>query len=454
MFRQVNKMHYGLPLAFTCLCLLSLLLTFSSNAAAQSHDNRIYAFESRHANDRTRLVFEMDTVPAYTYDYQQGGRLLTLTFESTRLATRLPTRFIKASLVKSVTRKQAKPYVSVTEGAPAEGSSHLVLSFELADAAKPSFTALPPVGDYRHRLLLDFTGPSVLQKSLRAPRKSESSDIIVVVDAGHGGHDPGAVAYGQEEKDITLAIANYIVDEFDKISGIHCIMTRSQDVFVGLSERVRIARALKADFFVSIHADAYIHPRAAGASVYIRSDKSGASSAAAAWLATQANNSAISIADNLVHDVLAGMSAQASMATALDYGDVLLSSLGSVTRLHSNRVERGDFTVLSAPDIPSILVETGFISNPAEANLLRSDSHKKKLARQIASALATFIRQQPPSATWALSKPPESVPYIVASGDTLSEIAKAFDVSPSSIVRHNGLLDANAIRVGDVLLVP
>lgn len=418
---------------FACITAL-LLLTSGALAELVS----IHGLETRQTEDRTRLVFEMNKPPVYAYDHQQDNHKLVLTFQSTRLATSIPERLNSRSFIKNITRTIDR----------AAGS--LTLSLTLASAVVPTFSTLPPVGDYQHRLLVDLAKPSAARGL--TGKQPKPDDIIVVIDAGHGGRDPGATANGQEEKNITLAIASYMANELDKIAGIRGMMTRSQDVFLGLTERVRIARALKADFFVSIHADAFIHPRAFGASVYVRADESGASSEAAAWLASQANSNALSFGDHM--GVLAGMSAQASMATALDYGDVLLDALGTVTHLHSKRVERGDFTVLNAPDIPSVLIETGFISNPSEAKLLSSDKYRKKLAKQIVGALTTFIRQQPSFATWALTKPLTRPPYTVARGDTLSEIARAFDVSSDAIIRYNGLSDANKIRVGDVLLIP
>lgn len=228
--------------------------------------------------------------------------------------------------------------------------------------------------------------------------------IIVAIDAGHGGEDPGAVGpSGLYEKDVVLSIAQKLRARINAQPGMRAMLTRESDYFVPLQDRVSKARRVQADLFVSIHADAFLNPQARGASIFALSDK-GATSAAARWMAKRENASDmvggvnIKAKDSSVMRAMLDMSTTAQIKDSLKLGQAVLSHLGKVGRLHKPRVEQAGFAVLKAPDIPSILVETGFISNPDEESKLRDDDYQGKLADALMSGIRRYFDRNPPLA--------------------------------------------------------
>jgi N-acetylmuramoyl-L-alanine amidase len=228
--------------------------------------------------------------------------------------------------------------------------------------------------------------------------------IVVALDPGHGGEDPGAIGpRGLKEKDVVLAVALALRDRLNAQPNMRAMLTRDADFFVPLHERVRKARRVQADLFISIHADAFITPRARGASVFALSDR-GATSAAARWIAQKENAADIvgganfKSRDSHVMHALLDMSTTAQIKDSLRVGGEVLRRIGKVGQLHKPRVEQAGFAVLKAPDIPSILVETAFISNPDEELMLRNDKHQKKFADSIYEGATRYFARNPPLA--------------------------------------------------------
>jgi len=228
--------------------------------------------------------------------------------------------------------------------------------------------------------------------------------IVIALDPGHGGEDPGAVGpSGLREKDVVLAIALQLRDRLNAKTNIRVMMTRDADFFVPLHERVRKARRVQADLFVSIHADAFFTPQARGASVFVLSDGA-ASSSAARWMAERENASDkigginVSVKDSTVLRMLADMSTTAQIKDSMKLGGEVLGQIGRVGRLHKARVEQAGFAVLKAPDVPSILVETAFISNPEEESRLRDPDYQVKLVEALATGIARYFAKNPPLA--------------------------------------------------------
>jgi N-acetylmuramoyl-L-alanine amidase len=237
-----------------------------------------------------------------------------------------------------------------------------------------------------------------------AERRRVDRLVIVAIDPGHGGEDPGAIGpTGLREKDVVLAIARQLRDELNKQRGMRVMLTRDGDHFVPLHERVRKARRVQADLFLSIHADAFMRPEARGASVFALSDR-GATSAAARWMAERENRADvvggvnISVADAQVMRTLLDMSTAAQIKDSLKLGREVLGRIGRVGRLHKRQVEQAGFAVLKAPDIPSILVETAFISNPEEEDKLRDPEYRRELVDAIASGVKRYFARNPPLA--------------------------------------------------------
>jgi len=335
------------------------------------------------------------------------------------------------------------PYVgAIRVGRFRPGMMRLVL--DLKQPVNPQVFALKPVGDYGHRLVLDIypTVPfdpivALLQRKggaaggqpsappspppTAAPQKGAPASparpapevmrlVTVAVDAGHGGEDPGAKGRrGTYEKFVTLSIARKIKALIDEVPGMRCVLIRDGDYFVPLAKRVERARKVQADLFVSIHADAYIKPHARGSSVFALSE-SGATSAAANWLAKHENEADliggvnIDVEDMTLKQVLIDLSQTATINDSLKLARAVLDEIGDVNTLHRASVEQAGFAVLKAPDIPSILVETAFLTNPDEELRLRDEKYQDQMAAAIFSGIKRYFARNPPLARSRLAQ--------------------------------------------------
>jgi N-acetylmuramoyl-L-alanine amidase len=256
-------------------------------------------------------------------------------------------------------------------------------------------TAPPPITSPRR-------APATAAEPTSQARDKLDRLIIVALDPGHGGEDPGAIGpTGLKEKDVVLAIALKLRDRLNQVRGMRVMMTRDGDFFVPLQERVQKARRVQADLLVSIHADAFVKPQASGASVYALSTK-GATSTAAKWLADKENAADIVGGVNVAHSdgqllrTMLEMSTAAQVRDSLKLGDQILSRLDKVGKLHKRQVEQAGFAVLKAPDVPSILVETAFISNPEEEARLRSNAYQDKLVTALEQGIRRHLTRHPP----------------------------------------------------------
>ncbi|HEY0336283.1 MAG TPA: N-acetylmuramoyl-L-alanine amidase, partial [Burkholderiales bacterium] len=250
-------------------------------------------------------------------------------------------------------------------------------------------------------------GPVPTAPTLAAQRKGRPESIrliTIAVDAGHGGEDPGARGRsGTQEKDVTLAIARKLKERIDREPNMRAVLIRDGDYYVPLNARVQKARRVNADLFVSIHADAFVKPHARGASVFALSER-GATSVAARWLAKRENEADliggvnIDVKDQYLKQTLLDLTQTASINDSLKLGKAVLSELGEINALHKGAVEQAGFAVLKAPDIPSILVETAFITNPEEEGKLRSDTYQHKMAEALVQGMKRYFSKNPPLA--------------------------------------------------------
>lgn len=329
----------------------------------------------------------------------------------------------------------------------------------------PKTFTLNPIPPYGHRLVTDLYFPQAKKPAARAQRKPEprvtGRDVMIAVDAGHGGEDPGALGPRKTlEKNIVLQIARRTVDQIKREKGFDAFLVRDGDYYLGHRKRTAIAREQRADLFVSIHADAFKQSSVSGASVYTLSDR-GATSETAKWLAERENQSdmlggvgnvSLDDKDPMLAQVLLDLSMNGNRSQSIRVGEAVLRNMGDVTKLHKNKVEQAAFLVLKSPDMPSILVETGFISNPGEARKLSQASHQQKLAKAIAAGIEEFMRANPPPAT-LLAQRREEIRYTVSRGDTISEIAARYGVSTTQLKRRNRL-SGDTIRVGQKITIP
>ena len=328
----------------------------------------------------------------------------------------------------------------------------------------PKAFKLNPIDPYGHRLVVDlFDQQAATQKPTPKPVRPDR-DIVIAIDAGHGGDDPGALGPGKiQEKNVVLQIARRVVKNLGGRNGFKGVLVRDGDYYLPHRKRTSIAREQRADLFVSIHADAFRSAAVSGASVYTLSDR-GATSETAAWLAERENRSdllggvgdvSLGDKDPVLAQVLLDLSMDANRSQSIDAGKSVLAHLGKVAKLHKNRVEQAAFVVLKSPDMPSMLVETGFISNPREARRLSQAEHQSKLARAIANGIAQFMRENPPPGSLLANNPNirEELRYTITRGDTLSTIAERYGVSSRVLKSRNGL-STDKIRIGQVLVIP
>ncbi|KZZ36915.1 N-acetylmuramoyl-L-alanine amidase, partial [Oleiphilus sp. HI0117] len=356
---------------------------------------------------------------------------------------------------------------------------------DLKEEAETKSFLLKPNQKYGNRLVVDLYTKT---KKLNEARKNvvkkvpagQKRDIIVVIDPGHGGEDPGAIGPNRiKEKDVVLAIAKELRKQINAQKGFKAYLTRERDYYIGLRKRTRIARKHNTDLLVSIHADAFKKAQAHGASVFALSNR-GATSETARWLAQKENSAdliggvggvSLEDKDDVLASVLLDLSSTASLKASLGVGSKVLSSMGNVARLHKRSVQQAGFVVLKSPDIPSILVETGFISNPAESKRLKSSKYQRKMAKAIKGGILAYFNDAPPPGTllaWnkggnsvvnqsvaqsTKSKATNFKKYVVRKGDTLSHIAMRNDVSLTELRRLNRLRSDN-VWVGQRLSLP
>ena len=330
---------------------------------------------------------------------------------------------------------------------------------DLTGPFKAKSFLLKPNSSYGHRLVIDLyqAGEDKVESASVAAASSATSelrDVIIAIDAGHGGEDPGAIGPGKtREKDVTLAVARALKTTIDKERGMRAVLVRTGDYYIGLRKRMQIAREHRADLFVSLHADAFRDPRVHGSSVYILSHN-GASSEAARWLAEQENAAdlvggvSLDDKDDLLASVLLDLSQTATLNASTRAGAQVLTQLGHIGKTHKREVQRAGFMVLKSPDIPSILVETAFISNPDEERRLKSRAHQQALAESITQGVRRYFEAQPPPGTLlALRR------HTITPGDTLSEIAARYQV-PVNMLKTANELQTDQLRVGQVLRIP
>src|SRR5450631_2660752 len=372
------------------------------------------------AQEYTRLILESGSPIAHQMLVIKNPSRLVLDLEDVELTSeieQLP-RLVHAN----------DPYIqSIRVGRFKPGVLRLVLDLKID--VNPQLFALQPFGDYGHRVVLDLyslTPPDPLMALLESERGSRDAGdkpapattdsarprppgaarrpVIIAIDPGHGGEDPGAVGRrGTFEKNVTLAIARRLKTLIDAEPGMRAMLTRDDDYYVALNARVQKARRVQADLFISLHADAFTTPTARGASVFALSDR-GASSAAARWLAQRENEADLIGGVNLdnrepmLAQTMLDLSQTAQINDSLRVGRSVLEGIGANNPLHRGIVEQAGFAVLKAPDIPSILVETAFISNPEEEMKLKSDLHQQRFAESILGGVKRYFAQNPPLA--------------------------------------------------------
>lgn len=367
--------------------------------------------------DYTRITLEAAQPVKHKYFALSNPERLVIDLEGVEAGATLE------SLTSQLTPDD--PYITaIRVGINRPGVMRVVL--DLKAPIKPSVFQLQPLGQYGHRLVVDLYAANpgnVAASSAAQPQATVAEQpkaavpqyarlITVAIDAGHGGEDPGALgASGSREKDITLALAKKLKQRIDAQENMRAVLIRDGDYFVPLSQRVTKARDVKADLFLSIHADAFIKPHARGSSVFALSEN-GATSVAARWLAKKENDADlvggvnVDVKDPFLKKTLIDLSQTATINDSLKLGYTVLKEIGAVNTLHKPHVEQAGFAVLKAPDIPSILIETAFITNPEEEKRLNDSDYQDRLVSAIVGGIKTYFDKHPLTSPVRLTRYP------------------------------------------------
>jgi len=398
--------------------------------------------------EKTRAVLDLDARTDYRLFTLENPPRVVIDLDQSTVASPLKFPDEHAGVIENV-----------RHGAPEKDTLRIVLDLQASRSIK-SFL-LDPTGDYGYRLVVDLY-PEDLERT-RKPVKNLSEqpanrDVVIAIDAGHGGEDPGALGKNRtREKDVVLAIARELKKFIDATPGMRGVLIRDGDYYIAHRERFEKARRHRADLFVSIHADAFKNRNVAGSSVFVLSRR-GASSEFARLLAASENRSdlvggvTLNDKDDMLASVLLDLSQSATMEASQSVAESVFGSLKTMGKTHKNHVEHANFLVLKSPDVPSILVETAFISNPSEEKRLKDPQWQRRTAGAIKNGIENYFYMSPPPGTW-IADNRKPIRHKVVHGDTLGEIASRYRVSLYSLRRVNGL-KTDTIRVGSELLIP
>lgn len=426
----------------------SLAVSASPLVFAGAGSTRVRGVRVAAGNQTTRVVFDLTGSVEHTLFTLHDPERVVIDFKRAFVSDDLDLFTLPKSGVKSIRHA-------------VRNLSDLRVVLDLKGSAQPRSFLLPPDpgSGAGYRLVIDLhEGVAKKPVVTMEEQRRQLRDVVVAIDAGHGGKDPGAVGKrGTKEKEVVLAVARKLEALVRRERGMRPVMIRTRDEFMPLRDRIAKARSHKADLFISVHADASPDKRVRGSSVYVLS-QNGASSELARWLAERENAAdlvggvTLNDKDELLASVLLDLSQTATLEASVDLAEDLLEELNRVGQVRRARVEKAGFAVLKSPDIPSVLVETAFISNPSEERKLRSAAHQAKLAEAMLDGIRDYFRDNAPPGT-VLAQRRQRNRYVIRRGDTLSEIASSHRISVRELRRANDLPN-DRLRVGQVLLIP
>ncbi len=416
--------------------------------AAESAPVRIADVRVWEASDSTRIVFDVSGPVEHSVFTLTGPDRIVIDIDGADVPTVLPSIADASGLLKGLRSGR-------------RNTSDIRLVLDLSGPATPRSFVLRPNDTFGHRLVVDLVPPVGKARAAVAPAKLR--DLVIAIDAGHGGKDPGAIGpSGVREKEVVYAIAKHLKQLVDREQGMRAMLVRDGDVYVSHGARIQRAREAQADLFISIHADAFYDRRAHGSSVYVLSER-GATSEAARLLAERENASdlvggvKLDDKDDMLASVLLDLSQTGVIGASRTFGEQVITELHKLGRVHKREVQAANFLVLKAPDVPSVLVETAFISNPSEEARLRDARHQQSVASALLSGIRAYFADHAPPGTLVavngLGPAPRRVEHVITRGETLSGIAQRYNVSLNAL-RTNNNIASDRIRVGDILLIP
>ncbi len=417
--------------------------------------------------EETRVVIDLKSEADFSYFTLSSPSRLVVDLKHTNLATKLPV-VVKDSPVLSKIRKSSPPD---------KNTYRLVFELKKSSTAELFKLSPTPGGQYGHRLVIDLphgaaskgtttSKPSKPTVSKDINQVKRQKDILIVIDPGHGGEDPGSIGPSRKyEKNATLSISRKLAAQLNAVPGIKTRMTRNADYFVNLNRRVAIARENEAHLFISIHADAFTTPQPRGGSVFVLNTRR-ANTEISRWIENKEKQSELlggsgaaftgNIDDKNVNQTLLDLQFSHSQKEGYKLATTILSEMGKVAKLHNSKPINTSLAVLRSPQIPSVLVETGFISNPTEEKLLFQRSHQDKLARAVTKAVVKYLKANPPEGiilSNATSSTGSVSQHKVSRGESLSVIASKYGTSTQTLMKFNNL-KSSSLAIGQVLKIP
>ncbi|WP_411572424.1 N-acetylmuramoyl-L-alanine amidase [Vibrio sp. TH_r3] len=448
--------------AFSVL-FINILILFSINSV---NANELESLRVWPSPDETRVVIDLTSEVDYSYFTLSSPNRLVIDLKNTELNAKLPIDVNDSKILSKIR----------SSGAPSKGTYRLVFVLKEKVTAKLFKLKPTPGGQYGHRLVVDLphsskssvetpviknTSPTT-SPSKDASQFSGNADIVVAIDAGHGGEDPGSIGPSKKyEKHATLSISQKIAQQLNSVAGIKAVLTRNGDYFVNLNKRSDIARRSKAHLLVSVHADSFSSPKPRGGSVFVLNTRR-ANTEISRWVEKHEQQSELlggagqvlakNQADKNVSQTLLDLQFSHSQKEGYKVATNILAEMGKIIRLHKKQPVHASLAVLKSPDIPSVLVETGFISNPTEEKLLFQTSHQDKLARALTKAIVQYFEQNPPEGTLFAQKK-TAHKHKVVKGDSLSVIAQRYGLTTQAIMKANNL-KSSGLKIGQVLVIP
>lgn len=416
------------------------------------HANQIDNIRIWPAPDNTRVVFDLSATPNYSYFtlYDTKPYRLVIDFNNTKLATDLAKITNESLLIHKIRTSTPK------------NSSSTRIVLELSDKIQATVFPLAANDRYGERLVIDLPGRSIARRTqaLTVEQLTERK-VTIAIDAGHGGDDPGSIGpRGTYEKHVVLKIAKALADIINQDSAMQAYLIRTGDYYVGLKERTRKAEEIKADLLVSIHADAFTSPQPRGASVWVLSTR-------------RANNEMGRLLEDKerLSDVLGGvdvavgeddtygyisktfldLSMGHAMSTGYEMAKEVIGEMKKVAHMHKHEPQHASLAVLTSGNVPSMLIETGFISNPQEEQLLLTNKHQQQLARAMYQGIRNYFQRRPPDGTLFATN--RGSTHVVRSGESLSVLAQRYNTTVKAIKERNGL-ESNVLYVGQKLEIP
>ena len=425
-----------------------LYLAMISTIYAAKSSNSIDGIRVWPAPENTRIVFDLKKTPDYSYFSLSNPQRLVIDFESTQNIVNLQALAKNDKRIKTIRTSKAKN----------KTATRLVL--ELHEKYTLNVFPLAPAGQYGNRLVVDLFDQDRVTQSVQTTKKNDKRDIVIAIVAGHGGEDPGSIgAKGTYEKHVTLKIAKKLAALIDQQKGLKSAMIRTGDYYVNHNRKTTLARKHKADLLISIHADAFTSSKPHGASVLVQSTRR-ANSEFTRWIANRQKESELlggagdtikKTKDKNLAITLADMKKEYTMASSYDFAEHVIAQLKKVTRLHKKKPEGLSLAVLKSSDIPSVLIETGFISNHKEERNLNSPAHQQKLAKAIFNSVDNYFSSNAPDGTYYASVGYKK--HKVSRGESLSVVAQRYNVTVGKLKSVNNL-KSNVVRIGQTLKIP